>query len=211
MKIASEEEVREYNWAIGMGLLKGAAVGAVMSVGALYAAERHYPKLFKSVFPRTFLGLAPVAIVGFTSMEWASREFETKKYGYITVEDNKGVREVVDYTKMTTGERAMHFAEHNKYSIIMGGWAASMAGSFWWVNRDKFMSKSQKIVQARMYAQGLTVLMLLGSVVLSVGGDKKAIVGTETRQNWEATLEKEIRREQAAHLPLKLSEREQKA
>ena len=211
MKIASQEELAQYNRAIAVGGLKGAAVGAVGSAGALYAAKKYYPKIFKGVFPRTFLVLAPIAIVGFTAMEWASRKYESQKYGYVKVEGDKGVVEAVDYSKMSFGQRASHFAQRNKYKIIMGGWAASLAGSFWVVNRDKFMSKSQKIVQARMYAQGLTVLMLLGSVALSVNQEKKPVVGTNLRQAWEATLDKEIQRENAAHLPLLLSERRHKA
>jgi hypothetical protein len=212
MKIATEEELKQYNHAIVVGGLKGMAVGAVGSTGALVAARRYYPKIFTGVFPRTFLGLAPIVLCGVTSMEWASRRFETEKFGYVTLEADKGVVETVDYSKMSLSQRASHFAYHNKYKIIMAGWAASLAGSFWVVNRDKFMSTSQKLVQARMYAQGLTVLMLVASVFLSVGQDQKKEEGTvNVRQAWEATLDKEVKREEAAHLPLHLSERQTKA
>ena len=38
-----------------------------------------------------------------------------------------------------------------------------MGGSFYFVNRNPYLSGAQKLVQARMYAQGSTIAVLLAS------------------------------------------------
>lgn len=40
---------------------------------------------------------------------------------------------------------------------------AAMAGSFGYVWRDKTQTTTQKIIQARMIAQGATILLILGA------------------------------------------------
>ena len=46
-----------------------------------------------------------------------------------------------------------------------------MAGSWHMVNRNPYLSGSQKLVQARMYAQGGTLAALLGSFAIE-GADE---------------------------------------
>ncbi|KAL5450069.1 hypothetical protein PMIN06_006645 [Paraphaeosphaeria minitans] len=58
--------------------------------------------------------------------------------------------------------RAKDWASENRYPLLFGFWVASMAGSWIAVNRSP-MSGAQKLVQARMYAQGLTLAGLLAS------------------------------------------------
>jgi hypothetical protein len=63
----------------------------------------------------------------------------------------------------TNLQRAKDWAEENRYPIIFGFWVLSMGGSFYLVNRNPYLSGSQKLVQARMYAQGATLAVLLAS------------------------------------------------
>lgn len=48
-----------------------------------------------------------------------------------------------------------------RWHIIGGSWLAGMGGSLALVSRNKYLSTSQKLVQARMYAQGITLAILL--------------------------------------------------
>jgi len=43
-----------------------------------------------------------------------------------------------------------------------------MGGSWWWINRDRYLTFSQKLVQARVYAQGLTLLVLIATAAFEV-------------------------------------------
>jgi cytochrome c-type biogenesis protein CcmH/NrfG len=48
-----------------------------------------------------------------------------------------------------------------------------MGGSFAMVNRNPYLSGSQKLVQARMYAQGSTIAVLLASFAFEAGDAQK--------------------------------------
>ena len=72
----------------------------------------------------------------------------------------------------STYDRAMDWGRENRYSIVGGSWLASMATALGIVSRNRYLSTSQKIVQARMYAQGLTIAVLIATAAFEIG-DKK--------------------------------------
>lgn len=59
-------------------------------------------------------------------------------------------------------------------------WVASMVGSFALVGRNPYLTGPQKLVQARVYAQGLTVAVLVASAVFELQDQKKGIGRWET-------------------------------
>jgi hypothetical protein len=72
----------------------------------------------------------------------------------------------------TTLQRAKKWAEDNRYPIIFGFWLTSMVGSFAMVNRNPYLTGSQKLVQARMYAQGSTLAVLMASFAFETADAK---------------------------------------
>ena len=72
-------------------------------------------------------------------------------------------REALLEQNKTAVQRAKEWATDNRYPLLFGFWIASMAGSWHLVNRNRYLSGSQKLVTARMYAQGLTLTALLTS------------------------------------------------
>lgn len=75
-------------------------------------------------------------------------------------------REALLESNKTGLQRAKEWASDNRYPLLFGFWVLSMAGSWTYVNRNPYLSGSQKIVQARMYAQGGTLAALLTSFAL---------------------------------------------
>ena len=65
-------------------------------------------------------------------------------------------------------EWLMEYGRENRYKIVLASWVASMGASLGLVWRDKYLSKAQKLVQARVYAQGLTLLVLIASAAFEV-------------------------------------------
>ena len=55
----------------------------------------------------------------------------------------------------------------NQYKVIVGSWAASMAVAGAIVMANRHQTMPQKIVQARMWAQGLTIGVIIGAGVLT--------------------------------------------
>lgn len=203
MKIISKEEVRDYTNAIYTGFAKGMAVGAVASLGLWQAIKTRQIYRTMTATTRTFVFLALPIAFGTTNLEWVSLKFDmdTHKFGEgseVALEEQRKIDE------LPLGQKIKYYAGENKYRIITGAWAASMAGSFWWVNRDRYMNKAQKIVQARMYAQSITIALLLGSMLLSVntGGKKSEVINPE--YTWESIAAREEEREKAAGLSTRL-------
>jgi hypothetical protein len=75
-------------------------------------------------------------------------------------------REALLEQNKTAVQRAKEWATDNRYPLLFGFWVASMAGSWHLVNRNRYLSGSQKLVTARMYAQGLTLGALLTSFAI---------------------------------------------
>ena len=67
---------------------------------------------------------------------------------------------------------ALRSASDNRYSIVGASWVASMGAAFAMVSRSP-MNTAQKLVQARVYAQGLTMAVVIASLALE-GADMKA-------------------------------------
>lgn len=70
-------------------------------------------------------------------------------------------------------QRALGYLRSNRFSFIVGGWAVSMAGSFYLINRSPYLTGSQKLVQARVVAQGVTIALILASAALEIGDARK--------------------------------------
>lgn len=85
-----------------------------------------------------------------------------------------------------------------------------MYGSWRLVDRDPIMTKVQKAVQARMYAQALTVVMLLASVMLSMYGAKRNPENKEQRRQrqWELLLDQAANEEREFENSRRLSNEE---
>lgn len=204
MKVATKDEISLYTSSIINGGLKGAGVGFGMSVGLGYWMRR--TSIFRSMTPtvKTFFFLAPVLICGVTATEWASLKFDQEQYDFGESERaQKESREKLE--ALPALQRWKIHATENKYKIIVGSWAASLGGAFWWINKDKFLTSSQKIVQARMYAQALTIVILLGSMLMSVNSYGKIDKNPELDQySWQSIVAEEEIREKAAGIPLRL-------
>ena len=64
---------------------------------------------------------------------------------------------------MTWTQRAMAWGREERYKIVGASWVASMIAAFAIVGRNPYLTGPQKLVQARVYAQGLTLAVLVAS------------------------------------------------
>ena len=66
----------------------------------------------------------------------------------------------------------MDFGRKERYKIVGASWLASMATAFAMVNRNKYLTGPQKLVQARVYAQFLTVGVLVATAAFEISESK---------------------------------------
>lgn len=114
------------------------------------------------------------SFVGIIAADHASRDFETQhnaeKLWYESREERLRAEEM---RGMSFTDRALAFARREKYKIVGVTWIASMIGSFVMVGRNPYLSGQQKIVQARVYAQGLTLGVLCASAAFEISDQRR--------------------------------------
>merc|ERR1712187_1057602 len=172
--LTKEEEDAHYNSVLKGGSI-GTFLGLVGGVGGVLAASKRYQTIRNLTIPmKSFLVTSSGTFVGIIAADSSSRNFEAQRNAerqwYETREQNLRDRELQG---MSFVDRAVAFARREKYKIVGVTWIASMIGSFALVGRNPYLSGQQKIVQARVYAQGLTLAVLVASASFEISDQRK--------------------------------------
>lgn len=160
-------------------VVKGGSFGTVIGFAAgtagLMLASRRYQTIRNLTLPmKAFLTTSAGTFVGIIAADHASRDFE-KQQNAISMwyENREGRLHAEELRNMTFTDRALAFAAREKYKIVGATWMASMFGSFILVSRSPHLSGPQKIVQARVYAQGLTLAVLCASAAFEISDQRR--------------------------------------
>ncbi len=167
--LTKEQEAAHYN-----ETLKGGAVGGFggLALGTLgvMAASRRFAFFRGLTLPlRAFLITSAGTFGGIVAADHWSRAYE-KASNPKDVEFHERERQRAEQENAgkTFTERAMEFGRKERYKIVAGSWIASMITAFTLVNRNKYLSGQQKLVQARVYAQFLTLGVLVASAAFEI-------------------------------------------
>ncbi|GAA5865816.1 hypothetical protein JCM3774_003107 [Rhodotorula dairenensis] len=177
---AEQAHYSETVWGGLRGGLAGLAVGGAGAVALQRAQVQAFTRLTLPLkaFAVTALGTAGFII----SADKASREYELRKYAIGSgtalersahegqrLEQQAGIaggRSHAD-KPVTTREAVVEWAKENRWTAVGLTWIGSMAASGAYIAATP-LSFSQKLVQARMVAQGVTVVALIASAGLNL-------------------------------------------
>ncbi len=128
---------------------------------------------------RTFLVTSSSTFAAIIQADRSSRAYEfardpQRQYRDKATADLEAIR-----AGETTYAKFMDWGREHRYSIVTASWVASMAIALGIVGRSPYLTKAQKLVQARVYAQGLTVAALIASAAFEMGD------ATKGRGRWE--------------------------
>ncbi|KAG5979408.1 hypothetical protein E4U54_006924 [Claviceps lovelessii] len=172
MKVVSkEEEQAHYNQVLRGGLIGGSA-SLALGLGGVMLASRRYPAFRGLTLPfRAFIVTSAGTFGAIVTAERYSNDFQRQNdpsYGY-----QDATRRAIEIAREneSTYQRFLEWGRENRYSIVFASWIASMAVALALVGRAP-MSTSQKLVQARVYAQGLTLAVLVVSAAFEVSDAK---------------------------------------
>lgn len=122
---------------------------------------------------RAFLVTSAGTFSGIVAADHASRRFEElRNQSTVNYQEERRARRESELAEMSAMDKVMEFGRKERYKIVFGSWVASIAGSWALVNRDKYMTAAQKIVQARVYAQGFTLLVLIATAAFEISDSK---------------------------------------
>ncbi|RMZ79114.1 hypothetical protein DV738_g3457, partial [Chaetothyriales sp. CBS 135597] len=173
--LTKEEEQAHYNATLKGGFI-GLAGGLVIGVGGLYYGSKRSHVLRSLTLPmKAFLTSSSATFVGIIGADHYSREFERQR-NPLNREffEREEARIAAERSNKTFTERSLDWARHERYKIVFGSWIGSMAAAFAIVNRNKHLTGQQKIVQARVYAQFLTLGVLVASAAFEIADRRKA-------------------------------------
>ncbi|KAL4934660.1 HIG1 domain-containing protein [Aspergillus undulatus] len=172
--LTKEEEDAHYSQ-----VLKGGTIGTVLGLvggyaGVLAASRRFHTVRDLTIPMKAFLVTSSGTFVGIIGADRSSRSFEAarnqSRQWYENREEQMRAQELQG---MTFADRAMAWARRERYTIVGTTWLASMVGSFALVGRNPYLSGQQKLVQARVYAQGLTLAVLIASAAFEISEQRR--------------------------------------
>lgn len=173
MKILTKEEEEAHYSAVVKGGLIGGGLGLAVGVGGVLFASRRYPAFRGLTIPfRTFLVTSSSTFGAIINADRWSMDFQKKQNPMNFYEDQTQRAQQIVRENQTTWERFMEYGKENRYSIVFVSWLASMGVAFALVSRSP-MNTANKVVQARVYAQGLTLAVLIISAVFEMNDAKK--------------------------------------
>lgn len=173
--LTKEEEDAHYNRVLTGGFL-GGFVGLTVGLAANAIAYRKSPFYRTLTLPlRTFFVSSSGTFGAIIEADRYSRHFENERTIADRVLLERRMKQLAEeQANMSKWEKAMALGKEYRYSIVSASWAASMAGSLALVSRDKYLTTAQKLVHARMYAQGLTLLILIATAAFEVSDARAA-------------------------------------
>lgn len=180
MKILTKEEERAHYNATVKGGAIGGAVGLGLGLAVVYAANARFHTIRNLTLPmKTFLVTSSATFASIIAADRASRNYENARDPSRQYKDRASTDAEAVRAQESTAQRLKDWGRENRYPIVTASWIASIGIAFAAVNRNPYLSKSQKLVQARVYAQGLTLAVLMATAAFEVGDANKG------RGRWE--------------------------
>lgn len=167
MKVISKEEEQAHYKEVLKGGAIGGTLGLSVGLAGVMFASRRYPGFRSLTIPfRTFLVSSAGTFGAITTAERYSIAFQKAKdpMNFYKDETQRALEEA--RRSGSEAQRIKEWGRENRYTIVFTSWIAAMGVAMAIVSRNKFLSTSQKLVQARVYAQGLTLAVLIATAAL---------------------------------------------
>jgi len=197
MKILTPEQIKEHDAATRRGAIEGTLGTGAVAVGASYWLNRRWA-YYRSLPPSLKL-LGVILVVAPSLAIQAERrglEYDRSQWTGAGVMELERVaaEERREWEALSLRQRIGDWATKHQYSLIFGGWAGSIATAGLVLSRPKYrlQDTGMKVVQARMWAQGFTVGVLIVAAILSArnGGFNSGRRGAEDH-SWASLLEEQ--------------------
>lgn len=137
-------------------------------------AHRRY-HFFHQLTPqlKAFLITSGGTFTGIIAADHSSRSYESQRNPLDRqYAEREKQRQAEEMSGKSWTERAMDFGRKERYKIVGGSWLASIIAAFAMVNRNKYLTGPQKLVQARVYAQFLTLGVLVATAAFEISDSK---------------------------------------
>ncbi|KAI5124853.1 hypothetical protein M0805_007286 [Coniferiporia weirii] len=197
MKFVTKEDLENHSRETLRGMAEGAAGALAVALPASFYFQRRWA-YYRSL-PITIKALGVVLLVGPAVAAQAERrgvqyDMEHNWSGAGKDEmDREALEEERRWNSLSVPQKAGDWALRHRWHLFIAGWAASMGASWMILRRNKTQTFSQKIVQARVYAQGIALTGLLGSAALAQMQPAEMKREDPASHSWARLLEQQAR------------------
>ncbi|KAF9782738.1 mitochondrion protein [Thelephora terrestris] len=196
MKIVSQEDLEKHDAATFRGAVEGIAAGLAISLPGSWLLHKRVP--FYRGLPIQLKALGIILVVGPCYAIQAERrgvEYDMSTWQGTGKEllDEQEHEERKRWESLSTKDKIGDWALKHQYSLILGSWAASMGVAAAIIMKDRNQSTSQKVVQARMWAQGLTIGVLIAAGILTHQVRAQAAAHRPVDHSWSQVIEEQQR------------------
>ncbi|KAK5663502.1 hypothetical protein OQA88_3932 [Cercophora sp. LCS_1] len=183
MKVISKEEEDAHYKVVIKGGLVGGSIGLALGLAGVVGASRRYPAFRQLTVPfRSFLVSSTGTFGAIVTAERYSVNFQRARDPMNRYLD-ESQRAADEIRKAESApKKFMDWGRENRYSIVFTSWIAAMGLAMAMVGRNKYLSTSQKLVQARVYAQGLTLAVLIATAAFETADAKSG------KGRWETVM-----------------------
>ncbi|EIW82262.1 mitochondrion protein [Coniophora puteana RWD-64-598 SS2] len=203
MKIVSESELKEHNNATIKGAVEGAALGSAIALPSFWLLNKRWPYYRQLPLPLKAFG-AVIVIAPLISIraEHAGLEYERSKWtgvGKMEI-DRQAEEENRRWASLGMKDKAAEWAANHQLSVISGTWALSVAAIGSYIMKDPLQTTPQKVVQVRVWAQGITIGVLIAAAVFTHAQRREA-AANKTKNNdhtWAHVIEEQQRAKENA-------------
>lgn len=172
MKILTKEEEDAHYAAVVKGGLIGGTIGLGVGIGGVVFASRRYAAFRGLTIPfRAFLVTSSSTFGAIVNADRYSMAFQKEQNPLNFYQGETQRVQQITRENQSAYERFMEYGKENRYSIVFVSWLASMGLAFALVSRSP-MNTANKVVQARVYAQGLTLAVLIVSAIFEMNDAK---------------------------------------
>ncbi|KAN0097597.1 hypothetical protein V8E55_002043 [Tylopilus felleus] len=191
----SKNELKEHRAATIRGALEGGLIATGLAFPTFYLLNRRSSYYRSLPFPIKLIGgaiiVAPLVTI---QAEKRSLEFENQHWTELGKShlERREHEEHERWAALSRKDKVAEWAAKHQLSVIMGSWATAIAVAGGTIMRDPLLTMPQKVVQVRLWAQGLTIGVVIAAAALTHA--QRAQV-TEMRKHgdrsWQYTLEDE--------------------
>lgn len=140
----------------------------------VYGANARFHAFRQLTLPmKTFLVTSSSTFAAIVNADRMSRNYEIARDPQRQYRDKATTELDQIRASESTFQRAKDWGRENRYPIVTASWVASMAIALGLVGRNPYLTGAQKLVQARVYAQGLTLAVLVATAAFEVGDASK--------------------------------------
>ncbi|KFY78368.1 hypothetical protein V501_09091 [Pseudogymnoascus sp. VKM F-4519 (FW-2642)] len=183
MKVLTKEQEEAHYRVTLKGGMKGLALGTAVGLTGLGLASRRYAIIRGLTLPmKSFLVTSSSTFCAIIAADRASRGYEFESMPKNLYKDQASRDMAIARENDSTFDKFKQWGRDNRYPIVTASWIASMGVALQLVRNNPYLSKAQKLVQARVYAQGLTLAVLVVTALFEVGDANKG------RGRWETVM-----------------------